>query len=297
MFDSQLICADISTSTGADYVLSSHSSVMGGDINQTYRLEGQCGRRFFLKLNRSGNLQMFVAESQGLAELAKARAIRVPAAICYGETGKHAYLVLEYIQFGAGGPGGESQLGQQLAHLHQFTSNGRGYGWHRDNTIGSTPQRNAWSNDWIDFLKEQRLGYQLQLAANNGLNKKLVDKGQRLLAGVNVFFEDYLPEPSLLHGDLWSGNAGFDSDAQPVIYDPAVYYGDRETDLAMTELFGGFSAAFYTAYEQAWRLDAGYSRRRDLYKLYHVLNHFNLFAGGYASQAENIIDKLLICLP
>ncbi|MCK4744336.1 MAG: fructosamine kinase family protein [Sulfuriflexus sp.] len=295
-FNLDAICADISVSTGSPFQMENHSSVAGGDINDAYRLEGQCGREFFLKLNRVGQLDMFTAEAEGLLALAQPKVIRVPTVICYGETNTHAYLVLENIQFSRGGASGEALLGEQLAHLHQFNSAGRGYGWHRDNTIGATPQLNDWTADWVAFLREQRFAYQLELAARNGLNKSARDKGQRLLDGLGLYFESYTPEASLLHGDLWSGNAGFDSDGQPVIYDPAVYYGDRETDMAMTELFGGFSADFYTAYEQVWPLDVGYTRRRDLYKLYHILNHFNLFGGGYASQSENIIDKLLIYL-
>lgn len=297
MFDEKTICADISASTGSPFQMADYSSVAGGDINDAYRLEGQCGRVFFLKLNRIGQLEMFAAEAEGLLELAQARVIRVPRVICYGETKLHAYLILENIKFSRGHGSSGVLLGQQLAHLHQFTSNGRGYGWHRDNTIGATPQDNDWSHDWVEFLREQRFGHQLRLAKSNGLNKSMRDKGQRLLDGLGFYFESYMPESSLLHGDLWSGNVGFDSDGQPVIYDPAVYYGDRESDIAMTELFGGFSADFYTAYEQVWPLDTGYTRRRDLYKLYHILNHFNLFGGGYAAQSENIIDKLLICLP
>ena len=270
---------------------------MGGDINEAHRLEGQCGRQFFLKLNRADKLEMFIAEAEGLLELAKAKAVRIPIPVCHGQTSQHAYLVLEYIEFAPGDTSAARRLGQQLARLHQFNSCGQGYGWHRDNTIGATPQVNEWSNDWLAFLSEHRLGYQLRLAANNGVNKAVRDKGQRLLSGLDAYFDAYVPDASLLHGDLWSGNAGFDAGGEPVIYDPAVYYGDRESDIAMTELFGGFSADFYAGYEQVWPLDSGYPRRRDLYKFYHILNHFNLFGGGYASQADHILDKLLICLP
>jgi len=297
MFDEKIICAAISAATDSEFLLASSKPIMGGDINQAHRLEGRCGRQFFLKLNRAEKLDMFIAETEGLLELVQTKAIRVPIPVCHGQAGQHAYLVLEYIEFASGDTSAARQLGQQLAQLHQFNSAGRGYGWHRDNTIGATPQLNDWSNQWTAFLSEQRLGYQLRLASNNGANKALLDKGQRLLSGLDCYFEAYVPEASLLHGDLWSGNAGFDVTGRPVIYDPAVYYGDRESDIAMTELFGGFSTDFYTAYEQVWPLDSGYSKRRDLYKFYHILNHFNLFGGGYASQADHILDKLLIYLP
>ena len=297
MFDIQTISADISSSTNIPFSLKTHMTVGGGDINQVYKLEGQCGRQFFLKLNQAGRLPMFTAEAEGLNELAQAKAIRVPGVVCYGETNQHAYLVMEYISFSSGSGSSSAKMGQQLAQLHQTHSHGRGHGWHRDNTIGATPQHNDWRADWVEFLRQQRLGYQLDLAANKGASRQLLEKGQSLLDGLDVFFDSYQPEPSLLHGDLWSGNAAFDQDGEPIIYDPAVYFGDRETDIAMTELFGGFSHDFYSSYEQVWTLDSGYSRRRDLYKLYHVLNHFNMFGGGYAVQTENTLDKLLICLP
>jgi len=297
MFDSNAICADISASIASPFVLASDRAVGGGDINETYLLLGQCGRKFFLKLNRVSKLDMFIAEAEGLLELDKAKVIRTPKPVCYGETHQHAYLVMEHIHISSGSVAAETLFGQQLAHLHQFDSKGRGYGWHRDNTIGVTPQLNNWSQDWLSFLAEQRLGYQLELAASKGASRDLLNKGDELLKGLGFYFESYDPEPSLLHGDLWSGNYCFDENDSAVIFDPAVYYGDRESDIAMTELFGGFSARFYSAYEQVWPLDPGYSRRRDIYKLYHILNHFNMFGGGYASQAGNILDKLLIYMP
>jgi len=295
MFDAQAICAEISSSTAIPFQLKNHSSVGGGDINEAYRLVGQCGRVFFVKLNHASRLEMFVAEAEGLAELAKPKVIRVPTPICYGTTARHAYLVMEHIEFSSTTNG--ALMGQQLAYLHQTDSNGQGHGWHRQNTIGSTPQINHWCEDWVGFLRQHRLGYQLDLAAKKGASGELVEKGQLLLKGLDFYFESYQPKPSLLHGDLWAGNAAFDEGGQPVIYDPAVYYGDRETDIAMTELFGGYSQEFYAAYEEIWPLDSGYSSRRDIYKLYHVLNHFNMFGGGYASQAANILEKLLILLP
>jgi fructosamine-3-kinase len=142
----------------------------------------------------------------------------------------------------------------------------------------------------MPFWRDQRLGYQLKLAARSG--RDLLKKGERILADLGAFFQNYRPVPSLLHGDLWGGNVSA-VERQPVIFDPAVYYGDREADLAMTELFGGFSEQFYQAYRDTWPLDDGYPVRKTLYNLYHVLNHFNLFGGGYGSQAERMIDSLL----
>jgi fructosamine-3-kinase len=148
-------------------------------------------------------------------------------------------------------------------------------------------------DDWIDFWRERRLGFQLDLAARNGLRGALQTQGRQLMDALPALFAHYRPAPSLLHGDLWGGNWGADAAGNPVIFDPAVYFGDREADLAMTELFGGFSRAFYDAYDAAYPLDKGYETRKTLYSLYHVLNHFNLFGGGYGGQAQRMIQQLL----
>jgi fructosamine-3-kinase len=166
------------------------------------------------------------------------------------------------------------------------------FGWDRDNTIGSTPQLNEPSVDWVTFWRERRLGYQLELAARNGYRGRLKQRGERLLDGLGALL-DHNPVPSLLHGDLWGGNLGYDEAGEPVIFDPACYFGDREADLAMTELFGGFGRRFWAAYQEAWPLSEGYPVRKHLYNLYHVINHLNLFGGGYLSQAESMIDRLL----
>ena len=204
---------------------------------------------------------------------------------------------MEYLDLAAPGVSAQSNsadLGRQLALLHHQTA--PQFGWKRDNTIGSTPQINTWSDNWIAFLGEQRLGYQLRLAHKNGYGKQLVAQGERLMAHLADFFPGYQPVASLLHGDLWGGNAAFTVSGEPVIFDPAVYYGDREADLAMTELFGGFGRDFYAAYREAWPPDSGYATRKTLYNLYHILNHANLFGGAYPDQAENMIQRLLaIC--
>ena len=166
------------------------------------------------------------------------------------------------------------------------------FGWKRDNTIGATPQVNGWLDDWPAFFAQRRLGCQLDLARRQGAPSRLIEHGERLRAAVPAFFPGYSPRPSLLHGDLWGGNHGY-ADGQPALFDPAVYFGDRETDLAMTELFGGFPASFMAAYRDAWPVDPGYATRKTLYNLYHVLNHFNLFGGGYAGQAQRMTEQLL----
>ncbi|MDT8403163.1 fructosamine kinase family protein [Sulfuriflexus sp.] len=289
------ICAGISQATQQEFVLERQAPVGGGSINTAMVVTGTCGRQFFVKRNASDKLEMFSAEAEGLADLAEARAIRIPEAVCVGEAAGESFIVMEYIPFAPGNAGSASDFGRQLAQLHRYSADK--FGWHRDNTIGTTPQPNAQSRDWVAFLREQRLGFQLELAHGKGVGAGLLKKGRHLLAGLDFYFETYTPAVSILHGDLWSGNYAFDSDSAPIIFDPAVYFGDRESDLAMTELFGGFQPAFYAAYERAWPLDPGYARRKKLYQLYHILNHFNLFGGGYAGQAESMLDELLACLP
>jgi len=211
--------------------------------------------------------------------------------LALGTAADHAYLALEWIELGDTSPAAAGRLGKQLASQHGIRA--AQFGWHRDNTIGSTPQINAWTPDWVKFFRERRLGFQLELARANGHGGRLQQRGMRLLDHVQQFFATYRVEASLLHGDLWGGNWGVDATGVPLMFDPAVYYGDREADLAMTRLFGGFGNAFYTAYHSNWPLDQAAGSRRDLYNLYHVLNHANLFGGEYAGQALSMIDHLL----
>lgn len=261
----------------------------GGDINRAFRLDGKDGSRYFVKLNNAEKLAMFAAEKAGLAELAATRTVRVPQPVIDGISGRDAFLVLEYLDFG--GSGDAHLFGEQLAAQHCASAPEFGFGI--GNTIGSTPQPNGWNKEWIAFWRERRLGFQLNLAACNGYGGKLQTLGQRLMEELPAFFDGYAPRPSLLHGDLWGGNHAYLRDGTPVIFDPAPYYGDREADLAMTELFGGFDIEFYAAYRAAYPLDAGYATRKTLYNLYHILNHANLFGGGYASQAEGMMQRLL----
>lgn len=263
--------------------------VGGGDISAAWQLETGSGG-IFLKTGPVAAIDMFAAEAEGLSEIALANALRVPEVLAVGETSSTAFLALEWLPFERPGKACEERLGQQLAAMHRTTADR--FGWHRDNTIGLTPQHNPWSADWAAFFREHRLGYQLELAATNGYRGELQQEGSRLLQRLPSLFENYRPLPSLLHGDLWGGNWAA-SGGEPVIFDPAVYYGDRETDLAMTRLFGGFGRAFYDAYEAAWPLQPGSARRQELYQLYHVLNHLNLFGGGYRGRALALIRSLV----
>jgi protein-ribulosamine 3-kinase len=243
----------------------------------------------FVKTGPASALDMFEAEVEGLRELALTSAIRVPAVIdCGIEDGK-AFIALERLHFEPATRAAETMLGRQLAALHRHT--GKQHGWHRDNTIGLTPQHNPWTSDWLAFFREHRLRFQLDLAAQNGYSGELQTLGLELAERLAGLFEDYRPEASLCHGDLWSGNWGV-ADGVPVIFDPAVYYGDRESDIAMTMLFGGFGRAFYSAYEESWPMARGHQRRLKLYQLYHVLNHLNLFGSGYLGQAMKLLRDL-----
>jgi fructosamine-3-kinase len=200
-------------------------------------------------------------------------------------------LVLEYLELDGSDARAADSLGEGLARQHRTTQSE--FGWERDNTIGSTPQINAPHGDWVTFYRDHRLRFQLGLAARAGYGGTLQRLGEELAAGMAAFFTDYRPLASLLHGDLWGGNQAVTRQGEPVVFDPAVYFGDREADIAMTELFGGFDARFYAAYRAAWPLDAGYGVRKQLYNLYHVLNHLNLFGGGYGGQAERLMRALL----
>ncbi len=278
----------IAKATGGPFQIVAHSGSGGGCINRTYVLTGSDGTRWFVKLNHANRLAMFQAEAAGLDEIRASATFRVPAPLCTGSDAGESWLVMEYLTLT--GQGDAARFGQVLAALHRHRA--ARFGWHIDNTIGATPQPNQAGDDWIDFWRDRRLLHQLQLAASNGIGRHVVDRGELLAANLAGLFPGYRPMPCLLHGDLWSGNAAY-SDDRPVVFDPAVYYGDREADLAMTELFGGFAPDFYSAYRESWPLDAGYTVRRDLYNLYHVINHFNLFGGGYGPQAARMLDALL----
>jgi len=280
----------LEAATGLEFSAAPSPLGTGGGFAACQRWESAAGP-VFVKTAPLARETALEAEAEALSELAAASAVRVPAVLGFGTSGDRAFLALEWIEFGPVRPGTEARLGEGLARLHRTTADR--FGWHRDNTIGATPQRNEWTADWPEFFARHRLGFQLDLAARSGDGGRWLGRGRQLCERVAAFFAGYMPQPSLLHGDLWGGNWAADASGAPVIFDPATYYGDREADLAMTHLFGGFGREFYAAYEAAWPLDRGASARRDLYNLYHVLNHVNLFGGGYRAQAERMIDRLL----
>jgi fructosamine-3-kinase len=282
------IDARITQLTGEKFLSSQQRSVSGGCINQGYAIsDGQ--RTYFVKLNQASLVDMFEAEALGLQQMLETNSIRVPKPICWGTEGNSAYLVLEWLKLGRG----NTQSWRKWGSNWQQCTNGwakDAFGWDRNNTIGSTPQINTWTAAWREFYVEHRLGYQFGLAKRRGGH---FPNQERLLEAIPELLADRQPQPSLVHGDLWGGNASCTVEGEPVIFDPAAYYGDREVDIAMTELFGGFPTAFYRGYNEVFPLDPGYERRKPLYNLYHILNHFNLFGGGYASQASGMIEQIL----
>jgi fructosamine-3-kinase len=282
------IAQQITQTTGKPFQIENRRSVSGGCINQGYAITGN-GQTYFIKINRSTQIAMFEAEVLGLQQMFNTHTIRVPEPICCGIADQSSYLVLEWLEFNSGGSDAWTQMGRNLALMHRQGKADQ-FGWELNNTIGSTPQINTGTSNWADFFAEYRIGYQLKLAKRKGGSFPDIEQ---VLTGVREILTHHHPQPSLVHGDLWSGNAAVTTSGEPVILDPATYYGDREVDLAMTELFGGFPAAFYRGYNEVWTLDSGYQKRKDLYNLYHILNHFNLFGGGYGSQASYLIQKIL----
>lgn len=284
------IAAAIGSATGRPFVTTLVHPVRGGSIHSTWHI-GDGGREFFVKTAPPDNQQMFAAEAEDLRTLAAAGAVRTPAVIAEGSSASDGFLVLEAFDLVPLDHAAGARLGESLASLHRLTVDH--YGWSRDNFIGATPQLNTPHPSWPHFFGDRRLRPQLERALANGMDKALFAQGMGVVERLGGLFLDYRPPPGLLHGDLWSGNAGMLPDGTPVIYDPACYRGDRETDIAMAELFGGFPTSFFAAYRTAWPLDRDYERRKPLYNLYHVLNHFNLFGNAYLGQARRMIEQLL----
>ncbi|HET9105835.1 MAG TPA: fructosamine kinase family protein [Steroidobacteraceae bacterium] len=286
----EAIAGEIGAQLGGVCAPEPEDAVSGGSINRCYRW--RCGETtLFVKVADYRGAAGLAAEGAGLAMLADARAVRIPRVLARGTAGRSAFLALEWIDSRPAGRPAEHGLGERLAAQHRVTA--AQFGLADDNFIGTTRQPNAWAAEWAEFFRERRLRHQLALAVQNGFGELLEKPGARLLESVDALLAGHRPQASLLHGDLWAGNWLADEREEPVIFDPAVYYGDRETDLAMTRLFGGFGRAFYDAYRDAAPLPAGHAVRAELYNLYHVLNHANLFGGGYARQARASIDRLL----
>ncbi|XP_010055239.2 protein-ribulosamine 3-kinase, chloroplastic isoform X2 [Eucalyptus grandis] len=267
------------------------SPVGGGCINSASQYDTDAGS-FFVKTNRRIGPSMFEGEALGLGAMYETGTIHVPRPFKVGPlpTGG-SFIIMEFIEFGTS-RGNQPVLGKKLAEMHKAGKSAKGFGFDVDNTIGSTPQINTWTSDWVQFYGEHRLGYQLKLALEQYGDRSVYDKGQRLVKSMGPLFEGAVIEPCLLHGDLWSGNISSDKNGEPVILDPACYYGHNEAEFGMSWC-AGFSGAFYDAYFKVMPKQPGYEKRRDIYLLYHYLNHYNLFGSGYRSSAMSIIDDYL----
>jgi fructosamine-3-kinase len=284
----QHISEHISQTLNKPFQIQNKKSIGGGSINSAYQVTGNDGQLYFIKLNTASLEFMFQVEFDSLNELLQIDTIQIPRPVCFGTADSKSYLVLEYITMNPSGD--QQQLGYALAQMHKITASQ--YGWYQNNIIGSTPQSNNMQSDWLTFWREERLLPQFKMLYEKGYKNQLQPLSDKLLNNLDSLLANHKPPASLLHGDLWSGNYAFDDQGRPVIFDPALYYGDREADLAMTELFGGFSQDFYQAYNEAWPLDNDYNQRKTLYNLYHILNHANLFGTSYLNQAISMMQRL-----
>lgn len=263
---------------------------IAGGIHDAHCMRFANGR-LFLKTTRLESAAMLDDEADALERLRASGSVLLPKPLLNGVAGEIAYLALKWIDLYPATSDAQRRLGYMLANMHRFEADR--HGWHRSNHIGTMRQINDWCDDWCEFFATRRLEFQLRLAERRGGNRDWIREGFGLMDRLPNLLDGYQPVPSLLHGDLWNGNMAMRFDGEPVIFDPAAWHGDRETDLAMTELFGGFSADFYSAYAEEWPLEPGYAERKPLYQLYHVINHYNMFGGGYERQAASLIKQLL----
>lgn len=265
-----------------------HQSIAGGDINRAYHVS-YLEREFFVKINEAPLVSMFETEAEGLRQIGDTHTIRVPEPICHGVIGNKSYLVLEWLDLQSDRDSDWTLMGENLANLH-LEDVGDTYGWDKDNFIGRTPQDNSEDEDWTRFFIERRLKPQAELAASKGAE---LPDFEKLLEVVPEIIGDGPEKPSLVHGDCWSKNMSFTVSGDPVIFDVACYRGDPEVDVAFSELFGRLPQAFYQSYDHTLKIRPGYPRRRELYNLYHILNHYNLFGGHYLEQAKKMMRWLV----
>ena len=287
MHDINAILPEVAGTLGEPTEGWSWRQIAGGDISQCYLLEFE-RLKVFLKCLAGQHGAVLQAEGVALKVIADSRSVRCPLVLAEGRSHGISWLALEHLELNPRSHAADQQLGRQLADLHHNTS--KGFGWPQDNFIGLTHQKNPWRDHWGDFFVHQRLAPQIhwlrQSCPGWGAG---ADKALRQCAAL---MENHQPQAALLHGDLWAGNAAMLADQTPVVFDPASYYGDRETDLAMMALFGGYSTVCFDSYQEAWPLPDGYHHRRPIYQLYHVLNHANLFGGSYLQQAARLLDQV-----
>ncbi|QPJ63747.1 MAG: fructosamine kinase family protein [Candidatus Nitronauta litoralis] len=289
----EAIRARLSKSFRRDVSIASTCDVGGGCINQAQVLILDEGTRVFVKRNACPPAGMFETESKGLQLMAAAKnGPRVPKVIACDDQKPARFLILDYLESTSPGKDYFTRFGHALAAMHRITADS--YGLDHDNFIGSTPQINTREKNGLKFFRDQRLGFQQELARNSGLLPKKTDqKLDELRAKIGDLLNIEDEQPALIHGDLWSGNHFCGPCGEATIFDPAAHFGLREADLAMTELFGRMPQAFYDAYHEAFPLNPGYQERRDIYNLYHLLNHLNLFGGSYLGSVETIICQFI----
>ena len=261
-------------------------AVSGSTFDSSIVVQTSHGRRF---VKFGSNHERLAAEFEGLIALRDFGRVRVPEPLGFESYNDLTFLITEHIRFQPPKHHSYVTLAEQLVENHR--QRGPSYGWHRDNYIGATAQVNTFNSDWRDFFLNNRLLPQLRLAQTNGYSGKLQSLGEQLVMHFDAFV--HTPEASLLHGDLWHGNCKFDASGTPVIFDPAVYYGDREADIAMMRLFGGYPREFFDTYNALWPLPDGHQIRLVLYNLYHELNHLNLFGGAYFYSAISSMQAIL----
>ncbi len=272
----------------SDLQILSAKPLQGGSINEVYCLKTTAGS-FCLKYNLSDAFpKMFETEAGGLKLLSMAGTLKVPGVIAYDRLPDHSFILMEYIQPAPQIKDFFQDFGRNLARLHK--QKGELYGLDYNNYMGSLAQNNCYHSVWVDFFVEERLDKQVKLALRKGLLDPSVEN---LFEKLYVKLDDLLPEepPCLVHGDLWSGNFIVSEDGKACLIDPAVYYGNREVDLAMSTLFGGFSPEFYASYEEEYPLIKGWRNRLDLYKLYPLLIHLNLFGCSYLGSILQILRR------
>ncbi len=259
----------------------------GGCINSCYRLRTPQGA-FFIKYHQERYLDMFEKEYEGLIALKESCELTVPQPLGYGISSGKAFLLMEFLESTAPAASYWKQLGQGLAHLHRLSHDK--FGWSTDNYIGRLPQKNSWTTEWVDFFVVNRLHPQIALARNNQLLPPATQTNlEKLIGNLNELL--ILENAALLHGDLWSGNVMVGPAGQPCIMDPATYYGHREIELAFTTLFGGFDKKFYQAYQETYPLQSGFESRFEIYNLYPLLVHLNLFGSGYLGDIQRTLKR------